>query len=122
MSFYLCQHPVLDGLTTDVIYSSQKDVNTSLSPAFRDAANKDKLLAVLDTGTALGYLPQRYFDAVFKGVPGFQALDKKLGVYTLPCDTKVNVSMVFKCVCPIPRPSQTVAYAAPNDLAAQSIR
>lgn len=76
---------------------SNKHVNASLGPAFRASANKDKLLAVFDTGTALGYLPQTYFDAIYKDIKGFKALDKKLGVYSLPCDSKANVSMIFKC-------------------------
>ena len=77
---------------------------------------KDKLLSVFDTGTALGMsdpmnslysvltrvlsgiFPQYYFDAVYKDVKGLEVIDKSLGIYSIPCDTKLNVSMVFKYV------------------------
>lgn len=59
---------------------------------------KNKTLSLLDSGTSLGIMPQYYWDAVYKDVPGIKALDAKNGVWQLPCDTRKNVSMIFKCV------------------------
>lgn len=57
---------------------------------------KSKTLSLLDSGTSLGVLPQHYWDAIYKDVPGLKALDKSQGVYTLPCETRLNVSVVFQ--------------------------
>jgi hypothetical protein len=46
----------------------------------------------------LGMLPDYYFDAIYKDIPGIKAISKKDGVYEVPCDTKLNVSMTFKRV------------------------
>lgn len=43
---------------------------------------------------AAGYMPSYYFDAVYKGIEGRKNLGS--GIYSVPCDTKLNVSMVFK--------------------------
>ncbi|KAJ3557413.1 hypothetical protein NM688_g1478 [Phlebia brevispora] len=75
---------------------SQKNINiTAIDPAFTDPSQSNKTLSVFDTGTALGFMPQYYFDAVYKDVKDLKAFDASAGIYTLPCDTKLNVSMVF---------------------------
>jgi hypothetical protein len=43
-------------------------------------------------------LPDYYFDAIYKDISGIKAISKKDGVYEVPCDTKLNVSMTFKRV------------------------
>ncbi|KZT73137.1 acid protease [Daedalea quercina L-15889] len=49
---------------------------------------------ILDTGTSYATAPQYYVDAMYKNVPG-AVYNDSIGFYTLPCDTKLNVSMVF---------------------------
>lgn len=78
------------------------------------SADKPKPIALFDTGTStgklihhwittshsrtLGLLPQYYFDAIYKGIPGIKTISEKAGLYEVPCDTKLNVSMTFKWV------------------------
>lgn len=57
--------------------------------------NKSKLISLLDSGTSLSTLPQYYVDLIYKNVPGSQPVDDSPGFYVLPCETKLNVSMVF---------------------------
>ncbi|KAH9948706.1 aspartic peptidase domain-containing protein [Amylocystis lapponica] len=48
----------------------------------------------LSTGTTCGAAPQFYVDAMYKNVPGAN-FSKDLQSYILPCDTRLNISMVF---------------------------
>lgn len=57
---------------------------------------KDKTVAVFDSGTSLAYIPQYYWDAIYKSIPGIQTLSKSQNLYSFPCDTKLNVSFVIK--------------------------
>lgn len=59
-------------------------------------AQKQQTVVALDTGTTFGLLPKYYFDAMYSDIPDFKLLDKDQGIYSLPCDTKKNISMVFK--------------------------
>ena len=43
-------------------------------------------------------MPKYYFDAVYSDIKGLKKFDAADGIYSLPCDTKLNVSMVFKYV------------------------
>lgn len=43
-----------------------------------------------------GFVPQYYFDAMYKHIDGIKAISKSEGLYEIPCDTKFNVSMIFK--------------------------
>ncbi|KAI0766085.1 aspartic peptidase domain-containing protein [Irpex lacteus] len=54
---------------------------------------KDNLVAVFDTGTATALVPQYYWDAIYKDIPGLKKVVD--GVYEFPCDTKLNVTMYF---------------------------
>ena len=56
---------------------------------------KEKTLSLLDSGTSLGILPPYYWDAVYGEIPGLKVLDEAAGAYSLPCETKLNVSVVF---------------------------
>ncbi|TDL18821.1 acid protease [Rickenella mellea] len=51
-------------------------------------------LALLDTGTNLARIPSLYANAIYSAVPGAQ-FDPSLGVYNLPCDTRIDLSFVF---------------------------
>ncbi|KAH8110313.1 aspartic peptidase domain-containing protein [Phellopilus nigrolimitatus] len=51
-------------------------------------------LANLDTGTSLAQIPQNYADAIYGSVPGAQRFISE-GIYSVPCDAKINVSFVF---------------------------
>ncbi|KAF7789586.1 hypothetical protein EIP86_000532 [Pleurotus ostreatoroseus] len=74
---------------------SRKDVNTTvLGPNF-EGIDKSKTLSLFDTGTSLGYMPKYYFDAIYSDIKGSTKLDGADGIYSIPCDTKLNVSMVF---------------------------
>ncbi|KAH9917043.1 aspartic peptidase domain-containing protein [Fomitopsis serialis] len=55
---------------------------------------KDQTTIILDTGTSFATAPRYYVDAMYKDVPGAE-FNESIGSYTLPCDTKLNVSMVF---------------------------
>ncbi|OCH94610.1 acid protease [Obba rivulosa] len=50
--------------------------------------------ALLDTGTALALAPPPYVHAMYSGIPGAQ-FDKSQQRWFVPCDSKVNVSMVW---------------------------
>ncbi|KAI0701485.1 aspartic peptidase domain-containing protein [Cytidiella melzeri] len=45
--------------------------------------------------TQSGLIPQYYFDLIYKTVPGIKTLSEEFGIYQLPCDTNLNVSMIF---------------------------
>ncbi|KAL6302519.1 aspartic peptidase domain-containing protein [Sparassis latifolia] len=47
-----------------------------------------------DSGTTLISAPPYYVDAVYKGIPG-AIFDEDQKTYQVPCETKLNVSMVF---------------------------
>ncbi|KDQ57373.1 hypothetical protein JAAARDRAFT_36005 [Jaapia argillacea MUCL 33604] len=51
-------------------------------------------IALLDSGTSYALAPRFYADAIFKDVPG-AVFNMTQSMYTVPCDTKVNVSFVF---------------------------
>lgn len=50
----------------------------------------------LDSGTSWSLLPPYYWNAMYKGIHGLKLIDKTNGLYSIPCDTKRNISMVFK--------------------------
>ncbi|PCH42247.1 acid protease [Wolfiporia cocos MD-104 SS10] len=49
---------------------------------------------ILDTGTSLATAPPYYVDAMYKNISGAK-FSEDLQTYTLPCSTKLNISMVF---------------------------
>ncbi|KDQ59377.1 hypothetical protein JAAARDRAFT_34102 [Jaapia argillacea MUCL 33604] len=51
-------------------------------------------IALLDSGTSFALAPRFYADAIFKDVPG-AVFNTAHSMYTVPCDTKVNVSFIF---------------------------
>lgn len=78
--------------------------------------NENQTTIILDTGTSYGAClskqprwclliasaaataPQYYVDAMYKDYPG-AVWNDSIGFYTLPCDAKINVSMVFGYGC-----------------------
>ncbi|CAL1701692.1 unnamed protein product [Somion occarium] len=54
---------------------------------------KGKLTAIFDTGISLDIAPKTFVDAMFKDVPG-AFFDEDSRLYVVPCDTKLNVSLV----------------------------
>ncbi|KAK7681853.1 hypothetical protein QCA50_015200 [Cerrena zonata] len=53
----------------------------------------NQTIALLDTGTSLATAPRAYVDAIYN-VTGAK-FDDESGFYIVPCDTKINVTMVF---------------------------
>ncbi|KAI0640059.1 aspartic peptidase domain-containing protein [Trametes polyzona] len=60
---------------------------------------EEATIATLDTGTSYTRGPQYYVDAIFRDVPGAILTDNADGSngtgYIIPCDTKINVTLVF---------------------------
>ncbi|CAL1702627.1 unnamed protein product [Somion occarium] len=54
----------------------------------------NQTLILLDSGTSLSTAPPDYVDAMYKNLPN-ASFDDESGFYIVPCDSKVNVSMVF---------------------------
>ncbi len=52
---------------------------------------------VLDTGAFGTYIPPEYLAAVYGPIDGSSLLDD--GAWGIPCDTKMNVSVIFGWVC-----------------------
>ncbi|CCM06426.1 uncharacterized protein FIBRA_08687 [Fibroporia radiculosa] len=53
--------------------------------------------AVPDSGTTFAWAPQYYVDAIYKSLPG-AVFSSDINGYIIPCDTAINVSMVFSGV------------------------
>ncbi|OBZ66213.1 Aspartic protease [Grifola frondosa] len=62
---------------------------------------ENKTLVILDTGTSGVGAPPYYVDALYKNIPGavfhdvIEGYEDRSSGYLLPCDTKINASMVF---------------------------
>ncbi|TFY64895.1 hypothetical protein EVJ58_g2322 [Rhodofomes roseus] len=80
----------------DGVYVNGKFFTGHSESAFGITAEpgKDQTTIILDTGTSLATAPRYYVDAMYKDVPGSK-FNKSIGYYTLPCDTRLNVSMAF---------------------------
>ncbi|KZT73170.1 acid protease [Daedalea quercina L-15889] len=66
--------------------------NVTKSVAAEPGRNQSAV--IFDTGTSLAAAPRAYVGAIHEEVPG-AVFDGSLGYYTLPCDAKLNISMVF---------------------------
>ncbi|KAI0782057.1 aspartic peptidase domain-containing protein [Abortiporus biennis] len=55
-------------------------------------AAQEQLITVIDSGSATANIPPFYVDAIYSNIPGAEPID---GGYIIPCNTKLNVSMVF---------------------------
>ncbi|TCD64731.1 hypothetical protein EIP91_003687 [Steccherinum ochraceum] len=62
------------------------------------AQYEHKLLTLLDTGTALSTAPKSYVDAIYGSIPNVTLVSEDMGLYKVPCDTRLNVSMVLNGV------------------------
>lgn len=82
--------PQLPALTPDAWFVLMDGLNVNGKPV--PSQNKD--IALLDTGTSLAQLPKVYVDAIYGSVPG-AVFDPTEGQYTIPCDTKLNISFSF---------------------------
>ncbi|KAI0926033.1 hypothetical protein AcW1_008309 [Taiwanofungus camphoratus] len=58
------------------------------------APGPNQTTIIFDTGTSLATAPPFYVDAMYKHISGAKFSDD-LQTYTLPCHSKVNISMVF---------------------------
>ncbi|EKM50641.1 uncharacterized protein PHACADRAFT_152796 [Phanerochaete carnosa HHB-10118-sp] len=58
-------------------------------------ATKNKTVALVDSGTSLGEIPQYYWDAIYGDIPGVELVNAGAGIYEVPCDLKRNVSLIF---------------------------
>jgi len=87
---------VMDSLVVNGQNLTGHGLIDSLNASEVPAEFKGKLITLLDTGTSVITAPQFYVDAIYKNVPGVQAVaDAPPGFYFVPCETKFNVSAVF---------------------------
>ncbi|KZT73607.1 acid protease [Daedalea quercina L-15889] len=89
---------LLDGLTVNGVFHpgnssgiSPNEFGLPVQPA------ENQSLALLDSGTSLALVPRYYVDAMYKDLPGAVFLEEG-GYYQVPCETKVNISMVFSSI------------------------
>jgi cathepsin D len=55
----------------------------------------DSAVSAIDTGTTLIGGPSADVEAIYAAIPGSQPMRGSGGLYSFPCDTKVNVTMSF---------------------------
>ncbi|KAI0784374.1 aspartic peptidase domain-containing protein [Abortiporus biennis] len=84
-------HTLMDGITVNGQYYSGHG-NSTTRPANADPSS---LVILLDSGTASTTLPSYYVDLIYKNIPGVTTREDIPGLYQLPCDTKLNVSLIF---------------------------
>ncbi|EPS95500.1 hypothetical protein FOMPIDRAFT_1025795 [Fomitopsis schrenkii] len=60
-------------------------------------ASGKKSLAMIDTGTTVGTIPRDVLDFMYKDLPGAKWSEDD-STYQVPCNTKVNISLVFSGV------------------------
>ena len=70
------------------------DGNTITLNSIVPSAPDGQLVAVLDTGFTLTQVPRYVSDAIYGRVPG-AAFDEKSQFWTVPCDSLINVSLMF---------------------------
>lgn len=75
---------------------SRTNLSSGASPVLT-TLNKTRILANIDSGTSLATLNQFYWNAIYKDVPGLQFV-QNISSYILPCETKLNVSFIFRYV------------------------
>ncbi|THG98974.1 hypothetical protein EW026_g3293 [Hermanssonia centrifuga] len=73
-----------------IIVNGREFVSQSSTPS--PALVGDQLLTSLDTGTSRAQAPQPLVDAIYQNLPDAVYDD---GSYTMPCDSKINVSIIF---------------------------
>ncbi|KDQ57375.1 hypothetical protein JAAARDRAFT_194518 [Jaapia argillacea MUCL 33604] len=79
---------MMDGIVVNrKMYSGHSKFNSTFVSA-------GQTIALLDSGTSLALVPHFYANAIFKDVPG-AVFNTAQQTYTVPCDTKVNVSFIF---------------------------
>ncbi|GBE88337.1 acid protease [Sparassis crispa] len=54
----------------------------------------NQTIVLLDSGTSLMIAPPYYVDGIYKDIPGAQWIPS-MKTYSVPCSTKLNISMVF---------------------------
>ncbi|TFY63919.1 hypothetical protein EVJ58_g2958 [Rhodofomes roseus] len=70
-------------------------VNGKHHPAYTTSnAAGNQSLALIDTGTTVGTIPRAVVDFMYKDIAGAMWSDD-YNTYTLPCQSKVNISFVF---------------------------
>ncbi|KZT69430.1 acid protease [Daedalea quercina L-15889] len=70
-------------------------VNDKYHPAYTvPTATGSKSVAIFDTGTTVGQLPRAVVDFIYKDIPG-AVWDESQSTYKLPCQSKLNMSMIF---------------------------
>ncbi|KAI0729115.1 aspartic peptidase domain-containing protein [Fomitopsis betulina] len=79
---------VSDGVLVNGKYHGAHTVNTAVGK---------KSLAMIDTGTTVGVVPRDVLDFMYQDLPGAVWLEDE-STYQIPCNTKVNISMVFSGV------------------------
>ncbi|KAI0649596.1 aspartic peptidase domain-containing protein [Trametes meyenii] len=106
----LFQSPVASQWTTvmDGLYVNGEFVNgySNFSSLFREhnvSVPNGGLIATFDTGTSYVRGPPEYVHAIFKDVTGAELIDPSTGLvrpgevmYSVPCDTKVNITWSFR--------------------------
>ncbi|KAL4248862.1 peptidase A1 family protein [Abortiporus biennis] len=82
---------LVDGmLINGTMYSGHGNSSSVL-----EGLDPSSLVAVLDSGTSLVSVPPYYTDLIYKDIPRAEPFAILPGYYKLPCDTKLNVSVVF---------------------------
>ncbi|KAI0078010.1 acid protease [Panus rudis PR-1116 ss-1] len=76
--------------TDAIVHNGKRITNTTAS----NSTLKHPWISYLDSGTTLTTAPRPIIDEIFGSIPGAKwREDDRL--YTVPCDTKVNISIVF---------------------------
>lgn len=75
---------------------------------FHNSALRDRGM-MLDTGAFGTYIPPEYLAEIYGPVEGSSLLED--GAWSVPCDTKMNVSVMFGCVrYSFPRTGEVLIY------------
>ncbi|KAH9930032.1 aspartic peptidase domain-containing protein [Fomitopsis serialis] len=87
----------MDGITVNgVFYPGNGSSVAKYASEFTVQPGANQSFVLLDSGTSLAQVPRYYLDAMFQDLPGaiYTEQDGK-NYYTVPCETKVNISMIF---------------------------
>ncbi|KAI0828864.1 acid protease [Trametes gibbosa] len=111
---------LLDGAYVNgVLLTGHSQVREDYENVTHLAIPEGSTIATLDTGTSYTRAPQYYVDAIFQNITGAIPTDNADGSngfgYIVPCDTKVNVSLVFAGLqYPIHPIDMIILNTAPN--------
>ena len=67
-----------------------------VNPIVEEGDNPSELRFILDSGVYATFAPPEYLHAIYSPVPGSSLLED--GSWSVPCDTRMNVSIFLGCV------------------------